>query len=317
MLPSVIALLSAFAYRCRRPSRRPRHASFRRDRGRVIVSQAAGLALLAAVLLFLPGGSLPQARDLAWGGTAGLAGGGGVAMLYRALAIGPMSIVAPLTAVCAALIPVAVGVGLGERLTPLTMVAIALALAAIVLVGQEPGRGNGTAVRWEGVRIALASGVLIGIFLVTLARASPASGLWPLIPARITSVALFAAIALATGRSIRIPVPVVKTAVGAGALDMLANALYLAAVQRGPLSLMATLTSLYPASTILLARVLFLGERLSAWQVGGIACAVVATVLLVSGRSRVPLAPGATSRPCQDEAFPTSRKALAERREAG
>jgi uncharacterized membrane protein len=281
MLPSVIALLSAFAYGAADfLGGLATHRS--NTMAVVIVSQAAGLALLAAVLLFLPGGSLPHARDLAWGGIAGLAGGGGVAMLYRALAIGPMSIVAPLTAVCAALIPVAVGVALGERLTPLTMVAIALALAAIVLVGQEPGRGNGTAVRWEGVRIALASGVLIGIFLATLARASPASGLWPLIPARITSVALFAAIALATGRSIRIPVPVLKTAVGAGALDMLANALYLAAVQRGPLSLMATLASLYPASTILLARI-FLGERLSASQVGGIACAVVATVLLVSG----------------------------------
>jgi drug/metabolite transporter (DMT)-like permease len=93
---------------------------------------------------------------------------------------------------------------------------------------------------------------------------------------------MFVAIALATGRSMRLPTPVLPAAIGGGALDMLANALYLAAVQRGPLSLMATLASLYPASTILLARV-FLGERLSPTQVGGIACAVVATVLLVSG----------------------------------
>ena len=122
----------------------------------------------------------------------------------------------------------------------------------------------------------------LGIFLVALARASPASGLWPLIPARVTSTVMFVAIALATGRSMRLPTPVLPAAIGGGALDMLANALYLAAVQRGPLSLMATLASLYPASTILLARV-FLGERLSPTQVGGIACAVVATVLLVSG----------------------------------
>jgi uncharacterized membrane protein len=280
MLPPVLALLSAFAYGAADfLGGLATHRS--NTTAVVIVSQAAGLALLAAVILFLPG-SLPHARDLAWGSTAGLAGGGGVALLYRALAIGPMSIVAPLTAVCAALIPVAVGVALGERLTPVTMVAIALALAAIVLVGQEPGRGALTAVRWDGLRIALGAGVLIGIFLVALARASPASGLWPLIPARITSTVMFVAIALATGRSMRLPTPVLPAAIGGGALDMLANALYLAAVQRGPLSLMATLASLYPASTILLARV-FLGERLSPTQVGGIACAVVATVLLVSG----------------------------------
>ena len=187
MLPSVIALLSAVAYGAADfLGGLATHRS--NTMAVVIVSQAAGLALLAAVILFLPG-SLPHARDLAWGGIAGLAGGGGVAMLYRALAIGPMSIVAPLTAVCAALIPVAVGVALGERLTPFTMVAIALALAAIVLVAQERRSGARTAVRWDGLRIALGSGVLIGTFLVALARASPASGLWPLIPARVTSVA--------------------------------------------------------------------------------------------------------------------------------
>ena len=280
MLPSFIALLSAFAYGAADfLGGLATHRST--TMAVVIVSQAAGLALLTAVLLFLPG-SLPAARDLAWGAIAGLAGGGGVALLYRALAIGPMSIVAPLTAVCAALIPVAAGVALGERLTPVRMAGIGLALAAIVLVGQEPRRGARTAVRWDGLRTALGSGVLIGLFLVALARAAPDSGLWPLIPARLASIAMFAAIALATGRSIRMPAPVVKIAAGGGALDMLANALYLAAVQRGPLSLMATLASLYPASTIVLAR-FFLGERLSASQLGGIAGAVVATVLLVSG----------------------------------
>ena len=280
MLPPLIALLSAFAYGAADfLGGLATHRS--NTMAVVIVSQAAGLALLMVVLLFLPG-SPPAGRDLAWGALAGLAGGGGIALLYRALAIGPMSIVAPLTAVCAALIPVAAGIALGERLTPVRIAGNALALAAIVLVGQERGRGGRTAVRRDGLRIALASGVLIGLFLVALARAAPASGLWPLIPARVTSVAMFAAIALATGRSIRMPAPVLKIAAGGGALDMLANALYLAAVQRGPLSLMATLVSLYPASTIALARI-FLGERLSTAQLGGIACAGVATVLLVSG----------------------------------
>lgn len=280
MLPAFIALLSALTYGA---------ADFfggiatRRSTtvAAVIVSQAAGLILLAAVIAFLPG-SLPGAADITWGAIAGLAGGTGVALLYRALAIGPMSIVAPVTAVCAAIIPVAVGVTLGERLTTMTMAGIAMALVAIVLVGQEPRTGATAAVRWDGLRIALASGVLIGIFLVALARASQASGLWPLIPARVVSIGLFTIIAGATAQPMLVPRPVMAVALGGGALDMMANALYLMAVQRGPLSLMATLASLYPASTIVLARV-FLGERWSMLQVLGIVCAIVATVLIVSG----------------------------------
>src|SRR5687767_14430674 len=107
MLPSLLALFSAFAYGA--ADFLGRLATQRSNTIAVVfVSQAAGLVLLAATILFLPG-SLPQVSDLIWGGVAGLAGGGGVALLYRALAIGPMSIVAPLTAVCAALIPVAAG----------------------------------------------------------------------------------------------------------------------------------------------------------------------------------------------------------------
>src|SRR5688572_13902875 len=90
----------------------------------VIVSQAAGLLLLGLVLPLLPD-AVVQPRDIAWGAVAGLTGGGGVALLYRALAIGPMSIVAPLTAVCAAAVPVTAGLAFGERLTILTAFGIA------------------------------------------------------------------------------------------------------------------------------------------------------------------------------------------------
>jgi len=240
------------------------------------------VVLLVLVLAFLPG-SYPGARDLGWGALAGVAGGAGVALLYRALSLGPMSIVAPLTAACAAVIPVTAGIVLlGERLTPVRIVAVLLALAAILLVGQERRRGGPVTVRWDGLRLALTSGVLIGVFFVALARATPASGLWPLVPARVVSVALFAAFGAATRRTLIVPGAALPAAIAGGVLDMLANALYLVAVQRGPLSLMATLASLYPASTILLARFV-LGERLSLMQVSGIVCAIVATVLLVSG----------------------------------
>jgi drug/metabolite transporter (DMT)-like permease len=280
MLPSIIALLSAIAYGAADflggiATHRSTTIAV------VVVSQAAGLALLAGAILFLPG-SLPGPADLAWGAVAGLAGGAGVALLYRGLAIGPMSVVAPLTAACAALIPVTVGVALGERLTAQRAVAIVLALGAIVLVGQEKKRESTARVQWTALRLALGSGVLIGLFLVLIARASPESGLWPLIPARVASVALFAIAALIGRRSLRVGPAALPAAIAGGALDMVANALYLIAVQRGPLSLMATLVSLYPASTILLARI-FLGERLSSLQVAGVGCAALATVMLVSG----------------------------------
>ena len=253
--------------------------------GSVIVTQAVGLVLLVFVLPVLPD-AIVTAADLAWGAAAGLAGGGGVALLYRALAIGPMSVVAPLTAVCAAAIPVAVGLALGDRLSVLTAAGIALAAVAIVLVGQERRAPDSVAmaqgIAAEGVRLAIAAGIAVGLFFVCLERTGDTSGLWPLVPARIVSIALFTAIALATSRPVLVPRAVMPIAIGGGALDMLANAFYLAAVQQGQLSVVATLASLYPASTIVLARII-LDERWSRLQALGIVAAVAATMLIVSG----------------------------------
>jgi len=252
----------------------------------VVVSQLAGMALLAAFLPFLPAAA-PAGRDLAWGVAAGLSGGTGVALLYRALAIGTMAVVAPTTAVCAVVIPVAAGLLLGERPAFLTGVGIVLAIVAIVLVsGQQTADGRVTPAGGgrslpPGIALALASGVAIGFFFLSLARTSPAAGLWPLLVARVVSVALFGAFGLAARRGFSMPRAVLLTAVLGGVLDMLANALYLIAARQGPLSVVVTLSSLYPASTVVLARVV-LHERLSFAQVVGIACAFVAVVLIVS-----------------------------------
>jgi drug/metabolite transporter (DMT)-like permease len=100
------------------------------------------------------------------------------------------------------------------------------------------------------------------------------------VAARAASVVLFALLAAGAGRSLRVSRQVAAIAVGGGALDMLANALYLAASRGGPLSVVVTLASLYPASTVVLARVV-LGERLNRWQNAGIACALIAVVLIV------------------------------------
>jgi drug/metabolite transporter (DMT)-like permease len=132
----------------------------------------------------------------------------------------------------------------------------------------------------KGLRVALGSGVAIGGFLVSLGETSSAAGLWPLAVSRAVSIALFTALALSTRQPMLVPRPALAPAIACGGLDMVANALYLVAVREGQLSLVATLASLYPASTVLLAR-LVLGERLGPWQQVGVASAVAAIALIV------------------------------------
>jgi uncharacterized membrane protein len=250
----------------------------------VVLSQLTGLVLLLITVPFLPPAA-PGRADVVWGALAGVAGGGGVALLYRALAIGVMSVVAPTTAVCAVVIPVFVSVALGERLAMTTFAGIALAMGAIVLVSQSSEvspdrRGEADESRKKSFVLAVLSGVAIGLFFVALARTGRGAGLWPLVAARSASVILFAVMAFISSQSLRIPAAILAIVAAGGALDMLANLLYLLASRAGPLSVVVTLASLYPASTVLLAR-LVLHERLSARQWIGVACALVAVTVIV------------------------------------
>ncbi len=251
----------------------------------VVTSQGAGLVSLLCLLPLLPGASA-SIQDVAWGCTAGLASGVGVALLYRALAIGQMTVVAPTTAVCAVVIPVAAGVIVGDRLTVMTMIGMGLALVAIVMVSRQTATPTDAAVRSgllpSGIWLALTSGVAIGLFFLALARTGSAAGMWPLVWARAASVTLFVVLALGRRQPLRLAAPVLGLALAAGVVDMGANAIYLLATRRGSLSVVVTLASLYPASTVLLARVV-LGERLNAWQAMGVACAFVAIALVVGG----------------------------------
>src|SRR3989475_11981923 len=143
----------------------------------VLLSQAAGLVLLALILPLLPHAS-PSRSDLLWGAAAGLTGGIGVALLYRALAIGTMAVVAPTTAGCAVAIPVVVSVLLGERPVPLAVAGIALGIVSIVLVSQQqegaqpqqaaPGSPRS---RPSGVGTALVAGIAVGLVLPAVAQA--------------------------------------------------------------------------------------------------------------------------------------------------
>src|SRR5438105_9937941 len=157
----------------------------------VFLSQLSGLLALALLLPLFRDAS-PSGADLLWGACAGLTGGIGVALLYRALAIGIMAVVAPTTAVCAVAIPVVVSVLVGERPVPLAVAGIALGIVSIVLVSRqqvEPPAGPpdhpSTRGRPTGIGTALASGVAIGFFFLSLAQARAEAGMWPLLFARL------------------------------------------------------------------------------------------------------------------------------------
>jgi drug/metabolite transporter (DMT)-like permease len=137
--------------------------------------------------------------------------------------------------------------------------------------------------RWrdEGLAEAVGAGLGFGAFFIFLAETSPGSGLLPLVSARAASVVVLAILALVAGHSVRFPRPALALVLAAGVLDAAANALFLAAVRTGLLSLVAVLSALYPASTILLARVV-LGERIGRVQQIGLASGIVGVILIAS-----------------------------------
>ena len=181
--------------------------------------------------------------------------------------------------------PVLVAIGLGERPGIVTIGGIVLAIIAIALVSQsdhpEPvlhsqRAGSGA----SAFTLALLSGVAIGLFFVALARTTTEAGVWPLVAARAVSVSLFGAMALLSSQSLRLSGGTLRIVVAGGSLDMIANLLYMIATRSGPLSVVVTLASLYPASTVLLARVV-LHERLSWRQWVGVVCAMIAVMAIV------------------------------------
>jgi drug/metabolite transporter (DMT)-like permease len=253
----------------------------------VLRTHAAGLAALV-FLLPLAGAATPAERDLALGAAGGIAGGTGVLLFYWLMARGAMSIVAPITAVLSAVVPVVVGMGGGERPSPMALVGIPLALAAVALLAREPG-GEGETGGLSPLQLAaaLTAGLGFGLYFVALDLASDQAGLWPVVSGRVTSVTLFGLITLASatarvgdGRARRGALPAMLAA--CGLLDAWANALFLLATHHGMLTLVAVIGALYPASTVLLARAV-LGERLGRPQLGGVLLAGAAVTLVTLG----------------------------------
>jgi drug/metabolite transporter (DMT)-like permease len=251
----------------------------------MIFSQLAGSCMLVAVLPLLPPASASIA-DLLWGAAAGVALAIGLTQLYQALALGKMSLAAPVTAVLAVVFSGCVGVLAGDRLSLSAFAGIALALVAIILISQDGAPKSAPpndAVHSSPVfPIALSAGVFIGVFFAALKQSSVSSGLLPLASARLTALVVLALVALSRRSPLRVRRDAVWLILLGGTLDVLANVLYVLAARHGMLTIAATLTSLYPASTIILARFV-LGERLRTIQIAGLSCAGIGVVLIGAG----------------------------------
>jgi drug/metabolite transporter (DMT)-like permease len=249
----------------------------------VLVSNSLTLVIALFAVALLPG-SAYHVGDVSWGLAAGTVGVVGVILLYRGLAIGPMSVVAPLTAVLSAVVPVVVGVLRGERPGALALCGVALALPAMVLIGRESDAHVGAPVSRGALLSALAAGISFGGFYVLLAQTGSDGGAWPLVGQRAASVAILLGL---TGVAVRRAIPALPQgrtlglAIAAGITDFVANLAYVLATHRGLLALVAVLSSLYPAATLVLARAV-LSERLAPGQLGGLLLAAVAVVLIAA-----------------------------------
>jgi drug/metabolite transporter (DMT)-like permease len=252
------------------------------------VSQVVGVPVLALIVCFVPG--RPSMTDLWWGVATGVAGAVALGLFYQALATGRISVVAPIAAAVGACLPVVVGLIAGERPGRPVLIGVALAIGAIVLIGQDapserPVARNGSppvSKSRHALVLALVSGLAIGTFYICIREVAPAAGLWPLVVARVVSLSALLATTRIKRLSLRLPPGVSLTAGAAGAIDMAANACYLLAVHRGLLSVVATLASLYPAVTVVLARIV-LAERLRGVQMAGIAVAMTGAAMIAAG----------------------------------
>jgi drug/metabolite transporter (DMT)-like permease len=246
-----------------------------------VVAIAAPASLLVELLLWPAVGADFATGAVAWGAASGLASAVSFALLYRTLAIGPMSVLSPVTALVSAALPVSVGLLQGEHLSGLAVCGMTLALVAIVVVS---GGSDARGLRPSRAALALAfgAGASIALQLICLNQAPDDSGVAPLIVGRAVSSAVVLSAALALRGRLGETRPSLPASAAAGALDSLANFAFLFAVRDGELAVVAVITALYPAGTVLLARVV-LTERIGRTQLAGLGLAALAVSLLALG----------------------------------
>lgn len=246
----------------------------------VIGSQFFGGLLLVLLLPVLPSATIETA-DLLWGAAAGMAGAVALTQFFRALALGTMSVVAPISAVISGAVPVVAGVGLGERPSAVSWFGIALALPAIACIARERSHLV-ERTRPDVLLSAVLAGFGFGVFFVFLDRTGDGAGIQPLIAARVTSVTIIGTLGLLSARLAPLRGRLLGVVALSGVLDMTANVLFLYAVREGLLALGSVISAMYPASTLVLART-FLGERLQRIQSAGLGLAAVAVALVALG----------------------------------
>lgn len=249
----------------------------------VLVSQAFAALVavpVAVVWAVAAGTSAFSGHDAVLSIAAGLVTVAGLACLYRGLALGRASVVAPTSAVGAAVLQVGWGLANGEDPGTVAMIGVALALVAVGLVAASAGTddSSGTS-RWTELALGAGAAVLLGSNLILLSETGSDSGLWPIALGRVAALPVVAVALLALRRPFNVRREDMRFVAGAGALDASANVLQLIAVREALLTLVAPVAALYPAATVLLARI-WQGERIGRARSFGLLVALVSLGLI-------------------------------------
>jgi drug/metabolite transporter (DMT)-like permease len=250
--------------------------------GVVLISQIVGMAI-ALVIALAVGETAPLPLDVGWSVLSAIAGGIGITALYHGLSVGRMGVVAPITAVVAALIPVAVGIVVEGVPPALVLIGIVLAIVAVVLVSRVPEEASAPdEARASGLRFALIAGVGLGAFSVFLAQISDGHAFGSLAVIRGVEGVMLAGVILVTGSTWRAPRRLLPAMTAVGVLDMAGNGAFILAVQAGSLAVAAVLSSLYPVTTVILATIV-LRERVTRSHAIGIGLAAAAVACIALG----------------------------------
>ena len=259
--------------------------------GVAVAGAVSAFVVVGLVVAFDP--AVPGRSDTLWAVLAGVGSGFGGGFLYRGFAAGQIAVVAPVSAVGAAVLPAVVGFGLGERLGSLPTLGVLLALPGIVLVSREPGaaaarrearRTSGErGPRWaDGLVDGLLGGAGFGLLFIALGQVSDDAGFAPLGIAQLVGIVTLVLVATVVGGSWRPDRTAWIGGAVAGTAAAGANLAYQVSVQQGFLTVSAVLTALYPAVTVVLAA-LVLRERITASQGAGLAVCGAAVLLVASG----------------------------------
>jgi drug/metabolite transporter (DMT)-like permease len=248
----------------------------------LVASQVTGLTLIASFVA-IRGEAAPGGDFAVFAALSGVAGVVGLAAFYRALAVGNMGVVAPISS-CAAIVPVVVGIATGDRPGTLQASGLALALIGVVLASREEVTGEeggprGTA---RGTGLALVSALGFGLFFLAMDRASDADVPWAMLVNRIAGVSLLLTAALVLRPPIRAGRRDVPVLIGIGILDTAANAMFAVAATKGLVSVVSVVGSLYPVTTVGLAA-LVLHERPHPLAQVGVVTALLGVALIAAG----------------------------------